>query len=397
MPRPVPLPILIAGGGIGGVALALALARRGRGSVVLEARDAFVTEGAGIQLGPNGVRALQHLGVADALRPAAGVPEALEVHDGGSARVLARLPLGRWIADRHGAPYWAVHRGDLHGALLGAAAGQPAITLRTGFALADLSQKDAAVEVTSAGGEHIAGSAVVGADGLWSSVRRAVCPAVEPKFAGSTATRTVIAAREAGPLACAKVGLWLSRGANIVHYPVRGGAEVAVVVIAAEDGQGRDWAAEADRAALIARIAHFHASLVEPLAAAQSWRRWALFRLPRLPRWSAGRVTLLGDAAHAMLPHLAQGGVLALEDAIVLADCIATHPGDEPRALQVYEAQRRHRAARVQAASRRNGRIYHMSPLFARARNAVLRLVPGARLIASYDWLYGWRPAGEER
>jgi len=384
-------PILIAGGGIGGLAFSLALAGRGCRSIVLEARHEFAAEGAGIQLGPNGVRALQHLGVADTLHPKAGEPEALEVRDGGTSRLLATLPLGRWIADRHGAPYWAVHRGDLHAALLTAAGKQSAVSLRTGFAVTDLADEGSGVEIASATGDRVAGRALVGADGLWSGVRSTICPAIAPQFVGSTATRTVIPAADAGRLASPSVGLWLSPGANIVHYPVRGGTEVAVVVIAVEAWEGRDWAAEADRTALMGRVGGFHASLIEPLAGARSWRKWALHRLAPLPRWSAGRITLLGDAAHPMLPHLAQGGVLALEDAVVLADCLEHHPGEEATAFLAYERQRRERAARVQAASRRNGRVYQMGPAFAWARNAALRLVPGARLMSGYDWLYGWR------
>src|SRR5947207_8298726 len=133
---PEPAPILIAGGGIGGLALALALAQSGRASTVLEQRDSFGAAGAGIQLGPNGVRVLQRLGLADALRPMVGVPDALAVHDGRSGRTSAVLPLGRWIAARHGAPYWVVHRGDLHRVLAGAAAAEPRIALRTGFTVA---------------------------------------------------------------------------------------------------------------------------------------------------------------------------------------------------------------------------------------------------------------------
>src|SRR6202162_5039645 len=130
-----PAPILIAGGGIGGLALALALAKTGRASTVLEQRDSFGAAGAGIQLGPNGVRVLQRLGLAETLRSAVGVPDALAVHDGRSGRTLAVLPLGRWIAARHGAPYLVVHRGDLHAVLAGGGLGDARITLRTRCAL----------------------------------------------------------------------------------------------------------------------------------------------------------------------------------------------------------------------------------------------------------------------
>jgi len=391
MSMATPPPILIAGGGIGGLALALALAQKGRGSIVLEQRDAFAAAGAGIQLGPNGVRVLQRLGVADALRPLVGEPEAIRVHEGGTARTLATLPLGEWIAARHGAPYWVAHRGDLHGTLLAAAAAEPRITLRPGFGLASLEQTQEGVEATSAGGEALAGRALVGADGLWSSVRQVVCPAPAPQFAGATATRAIIPAAQAGALRAPVVGLWLTPGVHVVHYPVRAGAEIAVVVIAGEDWQGREWEAEADRKRLLARMRGFHGGLTEVLARVPQWRKWALYRLPPLPRWSVGRIALLGDAAHPMLPYLAQGGVLALEDAVVLGDCLAAHPDDEASALRAFEAKRRARAQRVQAMSLRQGRIYHLAPPLSWTRDAAVRLIPGAWLMAGYDWLYGWR------
>jgi salicylate hydroxylase len=386
-----PAPILIAGGGIGGLALALALAKAGRASTVLEQRDSFDAAGAGIQLGPNGVRVLQRLGLAEALRPAVGVPDALAVHDGRTGRTLAVLPLGRWIAARHGAPYWVAHRGDLHAVLASAAAAEPRVTLHPGFALASVAQHGGDVRAKSAAGTEATGAALVGADGLWSSTRRAIHPEHVPQFVGTTATRAVIPVASAGRLASPVVGLWLGPGVNVAHYPVRGGSEIAVVVIATEAWQGKEWDVEADGAALLARLVGFHASLADPLAMAPAWRKWALYRLPALPYWSAGRVTLIGDAAHPMLPHLAQGGVLALEDAVVLADTLAAHPGNETQAFAAFEGKRRRRAARVQAMSRLNGRIYHLSPPLSWARDGVLRVLPGAWLMAGYDWLYGWR------
>ncbi len=145
-------PILIAGGGIGGLALALALAKAGRNAVVLEQHEQFATAGAGIQLGPNGVKVLERLGLAPALRPLVGEPEAIRVRDGRSGRLLTSLPLGPWIAARHGAPYWSAHRGDLHGALLAAASAEPRITLRTGFALATFAEEGDTVMATSTTG-----------------------------------------------------------------------------------------------------------------------------------------------------------------------------------------------------------------------------------------------------
>ena len=218
-------PILIAGGGIGGLALALALARKGRASTVLERQQAPGAEGAGIQLGPNAVRALRDLELGEALEPWVGEPEAIEVLAGASGRRLARLPLGGWIAARHGAPYWTAHRGDLHRVLADAAAADPLIEIRTGFEVASVTQTAAQVTVTDNAGRSAAGPILVGADGLWSAVRQAVAPESTPQPVGATATRTVIAAAEAARLYTPSIGLWLGPDAHVVHYPVRGGSD----------------------------------------------------------------------------------------------------------------------------------------------------------------------------
>jgi salicylate hydroxylase len=386
-------PTLIAGGGIGGLALALALAQRGRASIVLERQQALSAAGAGIQLGPNAVRALRSLGLTEALRPWAGEPEAIEVC-AAAGRPLARLPLGQWIAERHGAPYWAVHRGDLHRVLAEAAAAERLIDVRSGFEVAAVAQSSAEVTVADGAGRAVSGPLLVGADGLWSAVRGAVAGQGAPRPVGTTATRTVIPAGRAGALPTGAVGLWLDRQAHVVHYPVRAGAEIAVTVIAREDWRGRTWDAEADPAALRARLAPFHASLgalVPGDGARHVWRKWALHVLPALPGWARGRVVLIGDAAHPVLPFLAQGGALAIEDAVTLADCLDA-AADLGSALVQFQAARAARARRIQAASRRQGGIYRLPPPFSWARDAVLALTPGHRLMARLDWLYGWRP-----
>jgi salicylate hydroxylase len=384
-------PILIAGGGIGGLALALALAKRNQPSVVLERAHKFVPLGAGIQIGPNGMRVLQALGVAEALRPLAGVPEAIVVHAGSSGRILTRLPLGSWIADRHGAPYWVAHRGDLQRVLLDAASADSRIATRTGFDVASVSETTTGVTATDPTGATAIGRALIGADGLWSTVRQSLPGMPAPAFAGATATRCVIPAALAGRLAIPAVGLWLNPQAHVVHYPVRGGSEIAVVVIAREAWQGRAWDAEADAAALLAHLAPFHSSLVDVLGGVASWRKWALYTLPPLPMWTRGCIALLGDAAHPMLPYLAQGGALAMEDAVVLADCLCAFD-DTSGSLNNYASLRSQRARRVQAASVRQGRIYRLAPPLSHARDAVFRMAPAALLMTRLDWLYDWHP-----
>jgi salicylate hydroxylase len=389
-------PILIAGGGIGGLALAIALSRRGLACVVLERQGSFSPAGAGIQIGPNGVRALRELGVAEALESYAGKPEAIEVFAGASGQRLARLPLGDWIAGRHGAPYWAVHRGDLHRVLLDAAAAAPAISIRTGCEVLAVTQSAGEVAVDLGAEGRLAGPILVGADGLWSAVRNAVTPHPVPVFAEATATRTVLLAGDAPPvLKQPSVGLWLGPDAHVVHYPVRGGREVAVVVIARAQWQGREWDAQADGDAVVKSLATTHGAIASALAMAARdapWRRWALHRMPPLDDWVNGRVALLGDAVHPMLPYLAQGGALAMEDAVVLARSLATSLGDMPSALQRYRRLRRARTRRVQGASLMQGRIYRLSPPLSWARDAVLRGVPGELLMRRLDWLYSWRP-----
>ena len=384
--------ILIAGGGIGGLALALALAKAGRPSLVLEARPEFSIAGAGIQLGPNGTRILQQLGVAENLAPLAGVPEAIHVYRGTRGTQMARLPLGNWIARRHGAPYWVAHRADLHAALLEAARKNDLIEIEMGFSAVSVAEAGDAVTLRSETGREVRGAAVVGADGLWSRLREHVKPGAAPVFAGASASRIVLPAERAGRLAESAVGLWLSAGAHVVHYPMRGGREIAVVVIADETWQSRVWDAEIDRAHLGRALACFTRELEDVLLEAPGWRRWSLHRLAQLPQWNAGRCVLIGDAAHPMFPYLAQGGVLALEDAVELATCLVALGTDVANAFALFVSRRRERAARVQAASARNGRIYHMQAPMSFARDATFTAAPGTLLMASLDWLYGWKP-----
>ena len=386
-------PVLIAGGGIAGLATALALAKRSIPSRILEQRPQSSEAGAGIQIGPNGVRVLMALGVAPHLASHASRPSEIVVRQGTTARALARMPLGAWIEARHGAPYWVVHRRDLQAALLACVQAEPSIEMVTGFAVAATASHGDIIEVRSTTGEIWRGTALVGADGIRSTIRATVAPEARLTFSGTAASRTLLPAAAAGPLGAPDtIGVWLAPGAHVVHYPVEAGAKIAVVAIVPDDRRIDDWAAPNDWATLAPHLAAFSPTLTGVLAAAPEWRRWALFETDPLARLAAGRVALVGDAAHPVLPFLAQGGVMALEDALVLAHCLAGQPNDIPRALENYEAARRARVAAVVAASRRNGRIFHLSGAAALARDLALAAVPPTRLMARYDWVYGWRP-----
>ena len=397
MPHDAPIlnvPVLIAGGGIAGLATALALARRGIPSRILEQREQFSEAGAGIQIGPNGVRVLTALGVAPYLAEKASLPSEIVVRQGASARVLARMPLGTWIAERHGAPYWVVHRRDLQTALLAAVRAEPAIEVVTGFAVTEIVAGGDHVEVRDADGSVARGPILIGADGIRSRVRTTVAPQVRLNFSGTAASRTLLPAGGAsGPLGDPnRMGVWLAPGAHVVHYPVEAGAKIAVVAIVPDNRRIDDWAAPNDWSMLAPHLAGFAPELREALSVAPEWRRWALFEADPLAHLTAGRIALVGDAAHPILPFLAQGGVMALEDAVVLAHCLAERRDNPQAALKAYEAARRQRVGAVVAASRQNGRIFHLSGPAAIARNLALAAVPATRLMTRYDWVYGWRP-----
>jgi salicylate hydroxylase len=386
--------ILIAGGGIGGLATALALARRNILSHVLERRQAFSEDGAGIQIGPNGTRILQHLGAAAHLQGLVATPDCLRVLDAETGRDLARLPLGGWMATRHGAPYWVAHRRDLHAALLTAAEAEPRIRISTGTAVVNAVETSQDLVAETDGGNYIDGRALVAADGLWSTLRGRCFAGAPPIYTGKTAARTVLPIdRVPHSLRSNEVRIWLAPGAHVVQYPVRAGRDMAIVAIFDEPEASTDWSTPCEARWIMDRSRGFPPLLRELLAEPDAWRKWSLHALSSLPRFAAGRIALLGDAAHPVLPFLAQGAVLALDDAVTLAERLANEKS-VPAALSIYGEERRARAARVAAASRTNGRIYHQSGLMRLARNAALAIAPPARLMAGYDWLYGWKARG---
>jgi salicylate hydroxylase len=385
-------PVVIAGGGIGGLSAALALAKQGIASRVLERRAEFSEAGAGIQLGPNASRLLCELGAGQALEPSVALPEALTVHDGVSGRDLTRLPLGTWIAGRHGAPYWTVHRQDLHAALLETARREPLIAIQTEAAVTVFDDHAGGVTATLASGETVHGRALIAADGLWSNLRAQVTPTGPLMPAGKCAYRGVIARTQMPPeLSADDVHIWLSPGAHVVHYPVRAGREIALVAVLDDPTEGDSWSLAAPQSWVQDRAGRYPPDLKAILGAVGEWRMWSLQKVAPLASWVKGHVALLGDAAHPIFPFLAQGGVLAIEDACTLAKCLSIDKGSVAQKLAAYAAQRMPRAARVVEASSRNGRIYHLNGPMALARNAVLRATPAAQLMKGYDWLYGFR------
>ena len=392
-------PVLIAGAGIGGLTAALALARAGRSVVVIEKRTRVEETGAGIQLSPNASRILIALGLGPALSRAAGEPDKLVVRRGLDGSRLCDMPLGRSMRERFGAPYYVVHRADLQTILLDAVRGLPQIRLVFGRSILDARTQPDAVEVTAegtSGVETLRGSCVVGADGLWSRVAPAMGDSSEPVFCGYVAWRGTVPV-EAAPKGFQKpeTGLWVGPDAHVVHYPVRGGRTINVVAVLNDRNSEPGWSRPGDPAVFRERFKAWTPELRALFEAVPEWQVWSLFDRPPRKSWTKGRIALLGDAAHPVLPFLAQGGACAIEDAAVLAACLAGIPHDVPLALKAYEAERRPRASEIQSAARRNGQIYHMAGPMAFARDLVMTKAGGERLLRRYDWLYGWVPVAK--
>jgi salicylate hydroxylase len=393
-----PSRIIIAGAGIGGLTTALALARRGFRVVVLEQAERLEETGAGIQLSPNASRTLINLGLEERLRPQVIEPAGLRVLNGETGREIVRVPLGKAAAARYGAPYWVIHRGDLQATLVGAAAQQLDISIKLGLHVDDVAVHPNGITVMSHGRSGVAdehGNALIAADGLWSTARARFGYGGAPRFAGRVAWRALVRAKDVSPqFSEPLVQLWLGRGVHIVHYPVKGGSVINVVVIMDDTWNAPGWSEPATRADLLPRLStrDWTPQALSLLSAPEAWLKWALFDRRPILRAAAGPVALLGDAAHPMLPYLAQGAAMAIEDAAVAAQCLARTPNDPAAAFRSYWRSRRRRAWKAQRLAARNGARYHLSGVRATLRNVAMRTLGGARLLHHYDWLYGWQP-----
>lgn len=391
--------VMIAGAGIGGLTAALAIAQRGFGVAVFDQAQRLEEVGAGIQLSPNASRILIALGLGEQLRRHVVAPEELRVMNARTARILARAPLGAVAEKRYGAPYWVIHRGDLQAVLIEAVRAHPDIVLHLGTRVEDFAIQEDGVTISARASEHRfedRGAALIAADGLWSNLRRRLGHRRQPRFARRTAWRALAPAAALEPeLRAPAVNLWFGTRAHLVHYPVRGGSLLNVVAIIRDNWREPGWSAPGERADILARYAApmWSGPTRAILAAPQHWQKWALYDRAPLARWGKGAVTLLGDAAHPMLPYLAQGAAMAIEDAAVLAQRLADTRSDPAAAMRRYERQRRARTARAQRAARRNGIVYQLGGPGAFLRTLALSAIGGERLLARYDWLYGWTPA----
>ena len=392
--------IFLVGGGIGGLATALALGQAGVATQLFEQIPAFTEVGAGIGLGPNAVRRLQAWGLLPALQAKAFVPSQLNVMDAQNGRQLGSLPMGPAFMQRYGAPYLTVHRADLHQVLLDAVKAQGTTELHLGHQLLNGQANSHSVQTQwlGADGQTVSheSQAVLGADGINSRVRELAWVPQKLQASGHWAYRSLLP-MQALPLSWRgdEMGLWLGPRLHVVHYPVRGGEWLNVVVLveAGQDVQTPGWdthrSAQQTAGDLNHALKGTCSRLQDLVRMSEHWRAWALF--DRSPLQTAkdmahGRVALLGDAAHPMLPYLAQGAGMAIEDAQVLALQWQRKELSVEQRLQAYAQARWQRVAKVQARARRNAQVFHASGAVAWGRNAAMRW--GGAAVMDMPWLY---------
>ena len=387
------LKVLIAGGGIGGITTALALERRGIAAVLFEQAEAFRQVGAGIQTSANAMRVLRALDLSDALARVAVYPEARDYRAWDTGERLFWTPLGARAEARFGAPYYHLHRADLLDVLLsGLGATQVHLNARVdGFA-----QDANGVTVTLADGRTFAGDVLIGADGIHSLLRARLFGAEHPRFTGNVAWRGLVPAERLTHLKLERVtGVWMGPNRSIVQYYVSSGRIFNWIGISRSAEPGREsWLAEGKIEDALAEYAGWHATIRAVIAATPRVLRQALYDREPLPQWRVGRVVLLGDAAHPMLPFYAQGAAQSIEDAAVLAGCLAQAPEDPAAALARYVRLRQPRTAWMQELSRREEELYQMTDAAAiAARNARMsknRMPDTATFPPEQERLYGY-------
>lgn len=384
--------VAIAGGGIGGLTAALCLHKAGIEPVVIERAPELGEVGAGLQLSPNAMQVLGHLGLEPALRRDAVEPEALEMRHGASGTLVFAIPAGPVMQRRFGAPYLHIHRADLIACLAQALTERAPQAVRLGVAVTGAANASGGVDIGLSDGTSLRADALIGADGIHSTVRSLLGLEDKPRFTGQVAWRATVEADRLPPgLIARRATVWTGPGRHVVTYQLRGGRLVNLVAVVEQDGwTSESWSEPGDKAELAAAFAGFCAPVRTALDAVESCFRWALHDRAPQPVWSYGRIGLLGDAVHPMLPFQAQGAAMAIEDAFVLTQALRAFGPEE--AWPAYAARRQARTAQVQAAARANAGIFHRAHPLAQLGTygpmwVAARLLPGF-VNTRQDWIY---------
>ncbi len=382
-------PLLVVGGGIGGLASALALSQRGREVHVFEQAAEFKEIGAGIQLGPNAFYTFDELGVTEAVNELAAFPDDIIAMDAVSGERVVHLPVSELFPRRFGKPYGLIHRADLHRVLLDACRETGRVHLHAATQIVGFGDNGGSVRVTTASSEAYEGDGLIGADGLWSTVRESIVGDGKPRVSGHIAYRAVLRTEDV-PLEnrLNAMVLWMGPKYHLVHYPLRGGKLFNLVAVFHSDRYEDGWDTYGDPEELHLRFQGAHPHVLNMLAKIESWRMWVLCDREPVNHWSQGRTTLLGDAAHPMLQYLAQGACMAMEDAVCLAKRVAAQPDDLPRAFLEYQQARYLRTTRVQLTARLYGHAYHAAGATRDLRNAFLKSRTIEQTADSMAWMY---------
>jgi salicylate hydroxylase len=351
--------VAIIGGGIGGLAAAASLLQAGFDVHVYEQAKALGEVGAGINIGPNASRLLDRLGLAERLGACGVKPTTFDQRRWDNGRFLVRAPLGAMVEEKFGAPYYTFHRAELHGAL---ASLLPTDRVHLGQRFTKFIDRGDRVEAQFENGDTISADVLVGADGIHSTVRHALLGPERPRFTGCVAYRGLVPAERLTHLGLERTTqIWMGPERHFVHYFVSAGRLVNFVAVTEEDSWQREsWVDRGEVADALAAFAGWHPQVRAIIGATDETYKWALFDRAPLLRWSVGRVTLLGDACHPMLPFMGQGAAQAIEDAATLTACLIKRD-DVPAALKLYQERRLPRASRLQSMSQTNKARFHLA------------------------------------
>ncbi|SOY69426.1 3-hydroxybenzoate 6-hydroxylase [Cupriavidus taiwanensis] len=383
--------VLVIGGGIGGLAAALALAKQGIRIELLEQAEQIGEIGAGIQLAANAFAALDALGVGQAARDRAVFTDQMILKDALDASDVAVVDVGAPYRERFGNPYAVIHRADIHLSILEAVQDHPLITFRTSTRVAKLEQGERGVTVIDQRGECHVADAVVGCDGVKSVIRQTLI-GDEARVTGHVVYRAVVDVEDMPKdLQVNAPVVWAGPNCHLVHYPLRGGQQYNLVVTF-HSREKEEWGVkDGSKEEVLSYFEGIHPLPHQMLDRPSSWKRWATADREPVERWSFGRATILGDAAHSMTQYVAQGACQALEDAVTLGAAVREANGDFEAAFTLYEQARIPRTARVLYAARDMGRIYHAKGVDRYVRNSLWTGRTQSQFYDSLQWLHGWR------